>query len=90
VKTSASIWFASQPEADDEHAGEVGVPRVAGERAPQDVDPLPVVPMPQPVVCASAHDAVDVAEVLERVALECSATCFATVAEQFTVDRMPM
>ena len=48
--------------------------------------------MPQPVPCVERNDAVDVGERRERFRnrAEALGDARATVAEQFTVERMPM
>src|SRR5690242_1228228 len=68
VKKSASIRFAAEP--DHEHAAEVGVARVAGERAPQDVHALPGRVHAAAGRMRERDHAIHVGEVLERVALE--------------------
>ena len=78
-------------EADDQHAGEVGVPRVAAERAPQELHALAVRVHAAAGAVRQRDHAVDVGKRGERARRgSASAMPRATVAEQFTVDRMPM
>ena len=86
VKTSASIWFASQPRPMMSTPAKFGVARIAGERAAQDVAcPRPSCPCRSRSV-RERDDAVDVRESPASASPlgSASATCFATVAEQFT------
>ena len=82
------VGLAAQ--ADDQHAGEVRVPRVAAERAAQQVHALAVRVHAAARAVGQRDHAVDVGEGRQRSRVKWSAMPRATVAEQFTVDRMPM
>ncbi len=51
--------------------------------------PSPAVSMPQPAVCVSATTPSTFGYAASASPLNASATYFETVAEQFTVERMP-
>ena len=78
-------------QADDQHAGEVRVPRVAAERAAQQLScPRRACPCRSREPCVSATTPSTFGNAASRSRVKCSAMPRATVAEQFTVDRMPM
>ena len=52
--------------------------------------PSPSLAMPQPVLCVSATTPSTLGYAIEAVPLKWSATMRATVAEQFTLVRMPI
>ena len=82
------VRFAA--EADELRREEVRMARVAGDRAAQDIRRLAVARHAAAGLVGERDHAVDIRIVVQRDCSKCSAIIRATVAEQFTLVRMPM
>ena len=78
-------------QADDQYAGEIRMARIARQRAAQDVHALAFGSHAAAGLVRERHHAVDVGIVAEAIRRESGRrSSRATVAEQFTLVRMPM